>query len=88
MATLPINELKRAPTFGGCADLNLHRCKFWWLEALPSVKSTDCLTFSSFLEEVKDEIQNSLGHCCLYIQHFPKFIMINIYKYKPIICPI
>jgi hypothetical protein len=27
MATLPINELKRAPTFGGCADLNLHRCK-------------------------------------------------------------
>ncbi len=25
--TLPINELKRSPTFGGCADLNLHRCK-------------------------------------------------------------
>jgi hypothetical protein len=49
--------------------------KFWWLEVLPSVKSTDCLTFSSFLEEVKDEIQNSLGRCCLYIQHFPKFIM-------------
>ena len=42
--------------------------KFRWLEALPSVKSTDGLTFSfSFLviEEVKDEIQNSLGLCCL-----------------------
>ena len=41
--------------------------KFWWLEALPSVKSTDGLTFSisSFLfEMVKDEIQNSLGLCC------------------------
>jgi len=25
--TLPINELKRVTTFGGCADLNLHRCK-------------------------------------------------------------
>ena len=25
--TLPINELKRITTFGGCADLNLHRCK-------------------------------------------------------------
>jgi hypothetical protein len=24
---------------------------------------------------VKDEIQNSFGLCCLYIQHFPKFIM-------------
>jgi len=24
---LPINELKRVTTFGGCADLNLHRCK-------------------------------------------------------------
>lgn len=42
--------------------------KFRWLEALPSVKSTDGLTFSisSFLfEMVKDEIQNSLGLCCL-----------------------
>jgi hypothetical protein len=42
--------------------------KFRWLEALPSVKSTDCLTFSisSFLfEMVKDEIQNSFGLCCL-----------------------
>ena len=51
---------------------------FQWLEALPSVKSTDGLTFSisSFLfEMVKDEIQNSFGLCCLYIQHFPKFIM-------------
>ena len=41
---------------------------FRWLEALPSVKSTDGLTFSisSFLfEMVKDEIQNSLGLCCL-----------------------
>jgi hypothetical protein len=48
--------------------------KFWWLEALPSVKSTDCLTFS-FLslweEEVKDEIQNSLGRCCLFV--YPTF---------------
>ena len=26
--TLPINELKRITTFGGCADLNLHRCKY------------------------------------------------------------
>jgi hypothetical protein len=25
--TLPINELKRITTEGGCADLNLHRCK-------------------------------------------------------------
>jgi len=52
--------------------------KFRWLEALPSVKSTDCLTFSisSFLfEMVKDEIQNSFGLCCLYNQHFPKFII-------------
>jgi hypothetical protein len=52
--------------------------KIRWLEALPSVKSTDGLTFSisSFLfEMVKDEIQNSFGLCCLYIQHFPKFIM-------------
>ena len=51
---------------------------FRWLEALPSVKSTDGLTLSSsflVIEEVKDEIQNSLGLCCLYIQHFPKFIM-------------
>jgi hypothetical protein len=43
--------------------------KFRWLEALPSVKSTDCLTFSisSFLfEMVKDEIQNSFGLYCLY----------------------
>ena len=24
--TLPINELKRITTEGGCADLNLHRC--------------------------------------------------------------
>lgn len=42
--------------------------KFRWLEALPSVKSTDGLTFSSsflVIEEVKDEIQNSLGLCCL-----------------------
>jgi hypothetical protein len=42
--------------------------KIWWLEVLPSVKSTDGLTFSisSFLfEMVKDEIQNSLGLCCL-----------------------
>ena len=41
---------------------------FRWMEALPSVKSTDGLTFSisSFLfEMVKDEIQNSLGLCCL-----------------------
>lgn len=52
--------------------------KIRWLEALPSVKSTYGLTFSSsflVIEEVKDEIQNSLGRCCLYIQHFPKFIM-------------
>ena len=52
--------------------------KFRWLEALPSAKSTDGLTFSSsflFIEEVKDEIQNSFGLCCLYIQHFPKFII-------------
>jgi len=53
---------------------------FRWLEVLPSVKSTDGLTFSisSFFplgEMVKDEIQNSFGLCCLYIQHFPKFIM-------------
>jgi hypothetical protein len=47
---------------------------FWCLEGLPFVKSIDCLTFSSFLEEVRDEIQNSLGHYCLYIQHFSKFI--------------
>ena len=43
--------------------------KIRWLEALPSVKSTDGLTFSisSFLfEMVKDEIQNSFGLCCLY----------------------
>ena len=42
--------------------------KFRWLEALPSVKSTDGLTFSSsflVIEEVKDEIQNSFGLCCL-----------------------
>jgi hypothetical protein len=51
--------------------------KIRWLKALPSVKSTDGLTFSisSFLfEMVKDEIQNSFGLCCLYIQHFPKYI--------------
>jgi len=44
--------------------------KIWWLESLPSVKSSDGLTFSSsffVIEEVKDEIQNSLGLCCLYI---------------------
>jgi len=43
--------------------------KFWRLEALSSVKSTDCLTFSiSFLvvEMVKDEIQNSIGLCFYY----------------------
>jgi hypothetical protein len=56
--------------------------KFRWLEALPSAKSTDGLTFSSsflFIEEVKDEIQNSFGLCCLYIQHFPKFIIFIAY---------
>ena len=54
--------------------------KFWWLEVLPSVKSTDCLTFSSFLEEVKDEIQNSLGRCCLYIHYIYllKILFLNI----------
>ena len=52
--------------------------KIRWLEALPSVKSTDGLTFSSsflVIEKVKDEIQNSFGLCCLYIQHLPKFII-------------
>ena len=51
--------------------------KIRWLEVLPSVKSTDGLTFSisSFLfEMVKDEIQNSFG-LCLYTQHFQKFIV-------------
>ncbi len=41
------------------------------LEVLPSVKSTDSLTFSIYyflFEMMKDEIQKSFGLCCLYIE--------------------
>jgi len=74
---IQINKLDMNKYKTAALNLLLHRperkmrqthSKIRWLEALPSVKSTDGLTFSSsflVIEEVKDEIQNSFGLCCL-----------------------